>query len=586
MRYFSDMVVDFLRDNGIDTVAFNPGASFRGLHDSLVDNSREPEFNFYICCHEEISVAIAHGYYKASGRHMAVLVHANVGLLHASMAIFNAWCDRVPLLILGGNGPLDASERRPWIDWIHTSHSLATPIAPFVKWHNEPIGQWSSLEALRRAFRYMRIEATGPVFVALDAQTMEQELDERLAIDASELRPPPNLPPLGVAVVEQIALSLINADMPLLMLDYSGRNPESVAHVVSIAEMLAAIVVDQGNRYNFPNVHQANLSGVQAEDIPSPDVVFSIECQDIWGMALKIGLDFADGRVRERVKVISLDTNDLHISSWGADYERLPLPSETHLGDTVATLALLTSAISNILASEDASEKETRVLRRRAIASTHDIARKKWRTDAVNVAAISHAPGQIPLPAAVMRIGETLETKDWVLGNTGSLTIDSLIKRLWTLDKPRGYLGLSGGAGLGYGLGAAIGGAAALEDGRSVCVNIQADGDCLYTPSALWTAVDAQVPLLTIVINNRAYLNSVEHARQIACQRGRDPIRAEFGTTFVNTPVNFCTIADAFGMKTFGRVEILEELAPAVSAAFDYVANERSPALLEVLTAY
>jgi len=432
----------------------------------------------------------------------------------------------------------------------------------------------------------MRIEATGPVFVALDAQTMEEELDERLAIDARESSPPPNLPPLGVAVIEQIALSLINAGMPLLMLDYSGRNPASVAHVVSIAEMLAAVVVDQGNRYNFPNVHQANLSGVQPDDIPRPDVVFSIECQDICGLARKIGLDFADGMVCERLKVISLDTNDLHISSWAADYERLPLRSETHLGDTVGTLALLHSAISNILASEDAVKKETRSLRRRAIASTHETARRRWKTDAVDLADVSHAPGQIPLPAAIMRIGETLQTKDWVLGNTGSLTIDSLVKRLWTLDKPCGYLGLSGGAGLGYGLGAAIGAAVALHDGRSVCVNIQADGDCLYTPSALWTAVDVRAPLLTIVINNRAYLNSVEHARQIASQRGRDPIRAEFGTTFVNTPVNFCTIADAFGMKTFGRVEILEELTSAVSAAFDYVANERSPALLEVLTAY
>ena len=120
-RYFSDLVVAFFDQHGIDYVAFNPGASFRGIHDSLVcaDNAAIAPA-IVMACHEEIAVAIAHGYFKASGRHMAVLIHANVGLLHASMAIFNAWCDRVPLLLIGGNGPIDASKRRPWIDWIHT----------------------------------------------------------------------------------------------------------------------------------------------------------------------------------------------------------------------------------------------------------------------------------------------------------------------------------------------------------------------------------------------------------------------------------------------------------------------------------
>lgn len=180
-KYFSDVVVEFLRQQGIAYVSFNPGASFRGVHDSLVHADNAPEV--VMACHEEIAVAIAHGYYKASNRHMAVFVHANVGLLHASMAIFNAWCDRVPLFILGGNGPLDAGRRRPWIDWIHTSQNIEAVVKDYVKWCDQPTSQRATVESLYRAFKLMKTEVQAPVYVALDSDIQEQPLqhDVRLA---------------------------------------------------------------------------------------------------------------------------------------------------------------------------------------------------------------------------------------------------------------------------------------------------------------------------------------------------------------------------------------------------------------------
>jgi acetolactate synthase-1/2/3 large subunit len=168
MKYFSDLLVDLLINQGIEYVCFNPGASFRGIHDSLVHHPDPAVPAILMCCHEEISVAMAHGYYKASGKHMAVLVHANIGLQHASMAIFNAWCDRVPLLVLGGNGPIDAALRRPWIDWIHTSQGIDKLLSGYTKWTDMPVSQAATLESVQRALKLCAAEPHAPCYVAID----------------------------------------------------------------------------------------------------------------------------------------------------------------------------------------------------------------------------------------------------------------------------------------------------------------------------------------------------------------------------------------------------------------------------------
>src|SRR5438093_13088298 len=137
-EFGSDYIVEILRALGIEYAAFNPGSSFRGIHDSLVNFPGAGGPEIIECLHEEISVAIAHGYAKAAGRPMAAIAPNVLVLQHATMAIFNAWVDRVPLLVLGGTGPVDAMHRRPWIDWIHTAHVQGNLVRDFVKWDNQP----------------------------------------------------------------------------------------------------------------------------------------------------------------------------------------------------------------------------------------------------------------------------------------------------------------------------------------------------------------------------------------------------------------------------------------------------------------
>src|ERR1043166_1543723 len=172
----SDAIADMLRALGIDFIALTPGASFRGLHDSLVNHLGNTRPQIVLCVHEESAVAIAHGYARAAQKPMAVALHANVGLMHATMAIFNAWCDRVPMLLLGGVGPMDAVHRRPWVDWIHTSRDLGALVRGYTKWDDLPGSVPAALEAILRAYRIAMTLPEGPTYVALDVGLQEEAL--------------------------------------------------------------------------------------------------------------------------------------------------------------------------------------------------------------------------------------------------------------------------------------------------------------------------------------------------------------------------------------------------------------------------
>src|SRR6266498_3043668 len=172
----SDAIAELLRVLEIPYIALTPGASFRGLHDSLVNYLGNERPELLICIHEEHAVAIAHGYARVTGRPMAVALHANVGLMHATMAIFNAWCDRIPIFMLGGVGPIDAVKRRPWVDWIHTARDMGALVRGYTKWDDQPASIPAALEAMVRAYRIATTAPCGPVFVNLDATIQEEPL--------------------------------------------------------------------------------------------------------------------------------------------------------------------------------------------------------------------------------------------------------------------------------------------------------------------------------------------------------------------------------------------------------------------------
>src|SRR4051812_41881219 len=203
----SDVVADALRSLDIPYIALTPGASYRGLHDSIVNFLGNETPQMLLCLHEESAVAIAHGYAKVTGKAMAAAVHSNVGLFHATMAIFNAWCDRTPVIVLGATGPVDAAKRRPWIDWIHTARDQGAIVRNYTKWDDQPASPAAAREALIRATWMANTAPMGPVYINLDAEMQEAKLAEPLApIDAARFMPPTDVTPAPELVAEAAAL--------------------------------------------------------------------------------------------------------------------------------------------------------------------------------------------------------------------------------------------------------------------------------------------------------------------------------------------------------------------------------------------
>src|SRR6516162_6137354 len=213
----SDVVAETLRALEIPFIALNPGSSYRGLHDSLVNHLGNASPQMLLCLHEEHAVAIAHGYAKVTGGAMAAAVHSNVGLFHATMAIFNAWCDRQPVIVIGATGPVDAAKRRPWIDWIHTARDQGAIVRGYVKWDDQPASPAAAREAILRAGWIAQTAPMGPVYVNLDAGLQEAALEAPLPpIDAARFMPPAPVAPPPEAI-EQAAALLRGAKRPVIL---------------------------------------------------------------------------------------------------------------------------------------------------------------------------------------------------------------------------------------------------------------------------------------------------------------------------------------------------------------------------------
>src|SRR5881398_334718 len=154
-RWGSDVMVDAIKACGFPYVSLNPGSSYRGLHDSLVNyGGDEPEM--ITCNHEKLAVAIAHGYTKATGRPMACILHD----------------------IVGGAGPMAYDRRRPNIDWIHTANVQGNVVRDYTKWDDQPASVASVPESVMRAYRIATAAPQGPVYVALDAGLQEDEVGD------------------------------------------------------------------------------------------------------------------------------------------------------------------------------------------------------------------------------------------------------------------------------------------------------------------------------------------------------------------------------------------------------------------------
>jgi len=560
-RWVSDHVVDLLVEAGIEHVAFNPGATFRGLHDSLV-NHRPDAPAIVLCPHEEISVSVAHGYAKATGRPMAVLLHDVVGLQHAAMTIYNAWCDRVPVLLVGGTGPMSTAHRRPWIDWIHTANVQGQQVRDYVKWDDQPADAASIPRALARALRITSAAPAGPVYLCLDAGHQEEEHAPDPAWPGLDAFAAPSDPAPSASEVHALATELREARLPVLVTDYAGETAAGYDALLALAEALHAPVVDRGARMNFPAGHELDFSGLQ-DVLDEADLVVGFEVEDLHGATTGRG-----GADPPRVSHVT--AGHLRTRSWAHDVGELPVAAQV----VTATAEQALRALLAHLAADPAPE-ELVAARRERLAGRVEAARR----DLWSHARTATAEGAVHPARLAAEAWDALGPEDPVVVHSKTTDWE---RRLWPLRGHRAHLGWHGGGGLGHGLGASIGAALALAPER-LCVDLQPDGDLLFTPSALWTAAHMRVPLLVLVQNNRQYRNTVEHAAHLGERRGRPAENRHAGASLADPPVDFAALARAFGVWATGPVTAPHDVGPALRDAVAVVRGG-APAVVEVVT--
>ncbi|MGR3377656.1 thiamine pyrophosphate-binding protein [Salipiger abyssi] len=544
----SDIFAEVLRGLGVKYVALNPGSSFRGLHDSLVNKLGNHDPQMLLCLHEEHAVAIAHGYAKVTGEPLAVILHSNVGLMHGTMAIFNAWCDRVPVLIYGATGPVDAAMRRPWIDWLHTCRDQAAMIRNYVKWDDQPASMGAAIESMLRADVIARTAPFGPTYVNFDVSIQEKQHESVPALpDYARFQPPMPADP-SAAGVAQAAELLKGAKTPVILAGRVSRDPADWARRVALAEALGAeVLTDIRIGASFPTDHPLHrgkpaffIDDAAGEVLRRADVILSLDWLDVAG-TLKLG-----GEIKAKVIQASIDYQ-LH-NGWGMEHQALPA-LDLHLAST-----------------PDAAVH--------ALADALGVGAGTLPEDLPVKPALDAPPADTPLDIMTLA-GALGEGLDGVCASMVRLPL-GWAGESWHFRHPLDFLGSDGGAGIGSGPGMLIGAALALKDSDRLPVAVLGDGDFMMAASAFWTAAHYGTPFLAVVSNNRSFYNDEVHQERVAVARNRPVENKWIGQRIGDPDIDIAGVARAQGCEGIGPVTTAGELVEAVRKGIAMVQEGKS----------
>ena len=572
----SDFMVDVIKSLGFEYVCANPGSSFRSLHESLLNYGGNKSPEFITCCHEESSVAMAHGYFKIEGKPLLVLAHGTVGLQHASMAIYNAWCDRVPMFIVLGN-TLDLTLRRPGAEWAHSVQDAAAMVRDYVKWDDNPTSLQHFSESAVRAYKTAMTVPRAPVLLVADLGLQEGGIKDEKALHIPKTILP-TYPAGDTEAIADTARLLVNADFPVIVADRAARTPNGIKLLLELAELLQAAVIDPGIRMNFPSRHPLNQTERRNAALANADVVLGLELGDFWGTVN----NYQDVLVRHSTpitkpgtKMISITSGDLFIHSNYQDFQRLPEVDIAIAADAEETLPALIEACRKLVTGDrkrayEARGKKLADARLAALAAAREQATYAWDASPVSTARMAS------------EIWNVIKDEDWsLLSDTEHFSRWPL--RLWDFTKHHQFIGGQGGAGIGYGAPAAAGAALANRKYGRLSVTIQDDGDLMYAPGILWTTAHHKIPLLSVMHNNRGYHQELMHVQRVANEHQRGVANITAGLTINNPPIDYAAVAKGMGVFSRGPITNPNDLGPALRAAVDVV-KRGEPALIDVVT--
>ena len=572
----SDFMVDVIKTLNFDYVCANPGSSFRGLHESLVNYGGNKAPELITCCHEESSVAMAHGYFKIEGKPLMVMAHGTVGLQHASMAIYNAYADRVPVYIVLGNIQ-DIKFRRSDVEWAHSVQDAAAMVRDYTKWDDNPVSLGHFAESSVRAYKIAMTPPYEPVVIVADAVLQEEPMPEADRRSARIPKLTLSAPPAGDSgAVSEAAKMLVAAENPVIVAGRSARTPQGIALLVELAETLQAPVQDRHFRMNFPSMHPLN-----GGNIATADVVLGLEVQDFW-MAThsmtpinRMGME-SKPITKPGAKLITIYSGDLYGKSNYQDFGRYAEVDLSIAADAEATLPALIEACKKLITPDRRSAMQARGAK---LAEASKAARERD----IELAAYGWDASPISTARVSAELWNQIKNEDWSLVSDVNPFFSSWPLRLWDFKKHYQYLGEHGAYGIGYGAPAAVGAALANRKHGRLTVNIQCDGDLNYAPGVLWTAAHHRIPLLTIMHNNRAYHQEAMYLTDMAARANRGIESFAVGTGINDPNIDYAMMAKAYGMYGKGPITDPKDVGPATKEAIAVV-KRGEPALIDVVT--
>jgi acetolactate synthase-1/2/3 large subunit len=515
------------------------------------------------------------GYAKIEGKPLAMICHGVVGLQHATMAMYNAWCDRVPVVVMGGN-IMEANKRAPGAEWVHSGVDIAAITRDFTKWDDQPTTLQHFAESMVRAYKIATTPPMGPVMLSLDA-----ELQENPIRDPESLRIPKFtrvVPPQGDSgAIAEAAKLLAAAENPVILCDRVARTPAGMARLVELAETLQCPVIDLYGRMNFPSRHPLNQTFRRGPLLNQADVILAIEVNDLWG-ALN---HFSDRIVRTShpaikptAKTITLGVRDLYLKSNYQDFGRLQDADLPIAGDGESSLPVLTEAVKRFI---DDGRKPALAERGKKLAAAHLAMVERAKSDAT----IGWDSSPITTARMCAEVYAQIKDEDWSL--VGNTIRNSWPHKLWDFKKTYSWNGVSGGAGVGYNAPSSLGAALANKRHGRLTITFNGDGDLMFVPNTLWTAAHHRIPILYIVQNNRAYHQEYMYLQAMAARLGRGIENTKIGTTITDPNVDYATVARGFGVHGEGPITDPAQLGPALKRALAVVKSGQ-PALIDVVT--
>jgi len=571
----ADFMVDVIKSLGFEFVCANPGSSYRGLYESIVNYGGNQNPKWTVCTHEESAVAMCHGYSKIEGKPLLVCIHGTVGLQHAAMALYNAWCDRAPVFVIVGN-VLDSSIRRPGLDTVHSAQDPIAMVRDFVKWDDQPTTLQGFAESAMRAYRIAMTPPMLPVAVVADFHVQEDPIPEgaKLHIPKLNLSQPPQGDSGSVA---ETARLLVKAENPVIIAERAARTQVGMKFLVELAETLHAPVIDQLGRMNFPSRHPLNQSQRSSALVRTADVILGLELQDFWGTVN----EFTDQLqrtyhpiIKPDAKLISITSENLYMKSNYQDLHRFREVDVDMAADAEATLPSLIEAVKREMTAdrkrvfEDRGAKFAKA-RQEDLDQAYTDATYAWDASPISVARL-HA-----------ELWDQIKNEDWSFVSFTKY-LSRWPQRLWDFDKYYQFIGGSGGLGIGYNAPAAVGAALANRKHGRLTVNIQSDGDLMFAPGILWTAAHSRIPILNIMHNNRCYHAEIMQFQMMACRHNRGIENAHIVTAIEDPNVDFAKLAQGLGVYAEGPITNPNDLGPAIRRAIAVV-KRGEPALVDAV---